>query len=58
VWDAIHLVAADLVFRYKIGAARVHPEWRSYLLAASVHALHGSKSDDTPVLVEARKTRR
>jgi hypothetical protein len=36
-------------------AARVHPEWRSYLLAASVHALHGSKSHDTPVLVEARK---
>jgi hypothetical protein len=38
-------------------AARVHPEWRSYLLAASVHALHGSKSHDTPVLVEARKAR-
>jgi hypothetical protein len=38
-------------------AARVHPEWRSYLLAASVHALHGPKSHDTPVLVEARKAR-
>jgi hypothetical protein len=38
-------------------AAQVHPEWRSYLLAASVHALHGSKSHDTPVLVEARKAR-
>jgi hypothetical protein len=38
-------------------AARVHPQWRSYLLAASVHALHGSKSHDTPVLVEAREAR-
>jgi hypothetical protein len=38
-------------------AARVHAEWRPYLLAASVHALHGSKSQDTPALVEARKAR-
>jgi hypothetical protein len=38
-------------------AARVHPEWRPYLLAASVHALHGSRSPDTPALVEARKER-
>jgi hypothetical protein len=30
-------------------------EWRPYLLASSVHALHGTKSDDTPVLVQARE---
>ncbi|HVR72685.1 MAG TPA: hypothetical protein VMT52_00060 [Planctomycetota bacterium] len=30
------------------------PEWRPYLLASSVHALHGSKSDDAAVLVQAR----
>lgn len=35
-------------------AARVGPEWRPYLLAASVHALHGPKSHDTPALVQAR----
>jgi hypothetical protein len=36
-------------------AARVSPEWRPHLLAASVHALHGSKSPDTPALVQARE---
>ncbi|MHC5543278.1 hypothetical protein ACYOEI_34075, partial [Singulisphaera rosea] len=35
-------------------AARVGPEWRPFLLAASVHALHGPKSHDTPALVQAR----
>jgi len=31
------------------------PEWRPYLLASSVHALHGTASADSAVLVEARK---
>ena len=35
-------------------AERASPEWRPYLLAASVHALHGAKSDDAEVLVQAR----
>ena len=33
----------------------VSPEWRPHLLASSVHALHGTKSDDSPVLVQARE---
>jgi hypothetical protein len=32
----------------------VSPEWRPYLLASSVHALHGNKSNDTAVLVKVR----
>jgi hypothetical protein len=32
------------------------PEWRPYLLASSVHALHGTKSPDSKVLLEARRT--
>ena len=36
-------------------AFSVSPSWRSYLLAASVHSLHGSKSSDTPVLVKVRE---
>ncbi|WZO98532.1 twin-arginine translocation signal domain-containing protein [Isosphaeraceae bacterium EP7] len=35
-------------------ASRMSPEWRPYALAASVHALHGSKSPDTPALVQVR----
>ena len=31
------------------------PEWRPYLLASSVHALHGLASADSPALVQARK---
>ncbi len=31
-------------------------EWRSYLLASSVHSLHGTKSADTAVLVQVRDT--
>ena len=30
------------------------PEWRPYLLASSVHALHGSKSKDTAALVQVK----
>jgi hypothetical protein len=33
-------------------------EWRPYLLASTVHALHGSKSDDSTVLAQARETLR
>jgi hypothetical protein len=36
-------------------AALVSREWRPYLLASSVHALHGTKSEDTLVLVQARE---
>lgn len=36
-------------------AGLVSAEWRPYLLAASVHALHGAASDDAPVLVAARE---
>ena len=36
----------------------VSPEWRPYLLASSVHALHGSKSADTAVLVQVREALR
>src|SRR5262249_10956164 len=32
-----------------------NPEWRTYLLASSVHALHGTASADSPVLAQARK---
>jgi hypothetical protein len=35
-------------------AASVSAEWRPYLLASSVHALHGTKSSDTAVLVQVR----
>ena len=35
-------------------AALVDPRWRPHLLAASVHALHGTNSHDAPVLVQAR----
>jgi hypothetical protein len=31
---------------------RAGAEWRPYLLAASVHALHGERSDDSPALRE------
>lgn len=31
------------------------PEWRPFLLASSVHALHGSKSADTPALAKVRE---
>lgn len=34
--------------------ALASPEWRPYLLAASVHALHGTASADSPVLLQAR----
>jgi len=36
-------------------AAVVSPEWSPYLLASSVHALHGAASEDSAVLVEARQ---
>jgi hypothetical protein len=35
--------------------ALASPEWRPYLLAASVHALHGTASADSPVLMQARR---
>jgi hypothetical protein len=35
-------------------AYSVSAEWRPYLLASSVHALHGTKSSDTAVLVQVR----
>ncbi len=35
--------------------ALASPQWRPYLLAASVHALHGAASADSPVLVRARE---
>jgi hypothetical protein len=34
---------------------RVSPEWRPYLLASSVHALHGPKSADSPTLAKVRE---
>ena len=37
-------------------AYQVSSQWRPYLLAASVHALHGTSSTDTPVLIKARET--
>lgn len=36
-------------------AQLVSPEWRPYLLASSVHALHGRKSSDTPTLVQVKE---
>jgi hypothetical protein len=36
-------------------ASLVSPEWRPYLLASSVHALHGARSHDTAVLVKVRE---
>jgi hypothetical protein len=36
-------------------AGRASPQWRPYLLASSVHALHGSQSADTPALVAVRE---
>lgn len=36
-------------------ALRIERRWRPYLLAASVHALHGTKSRDTRVLAAARE---
>ena len=36
-------------------ASLVSREWRPHLLASTVHALHGTRSDDSPVLVQARE---
>jgi hypothetical protein len=36
----------------------VNPEWRRYLLASTVHALHGARSADAVVLVQAREALR
>ena len=36
-------------------ASLVSPEWRPYILASTVHALHGEKSPDSPILVRARQ---
>ena len=36
-------------------ARRVSPEWRPYLLACSVHALHGEKSADSTTLMKVRR---
>ena len=36
-------------------ARRVSPEWRPYLLACSVHALHGEKSADSTTLIKVRQ---
>jgi hypothetical protein len=36
-------------------SALANPEWRPYLLASSVHALHGTASADSTALVQARK---
>lgn len=36
-------------------AANVSTEWRRFILAASVHSLHGPKSPDTGVLVQVRE---
>ncbi|MEX2139119.1 MAG: hypothetical protein WD894_07660 [Pirellulales bacterium] len=36
----------------------VSPHWRPYLVAASVHALHGTASADSSVLVKAREALR
>jgi hypothetical protein len=36
-------------------ASRANPHWRPYLLASSVHALHGTQSDDTPALKAVRE---
>jgi hypothetical protein len=33
----------------------VSPAWQARLLAASVHWLHGSQSDDSPVIQQARE---
>ena len=35
-------------------ATLINRDWRPHLLASTVHALHGTKSDDSPVLVQAR----
>ena len=36
-------------------ASFVSPEWRPYLLASSVHALHGSRSEDNAALMKVRE---
>jgi hypothetical protein len=36
-------------------ARRVSPEWRPYLHACSVHALHGEKSADSMALTKVRR---
>jgi hypothetical protein len=36
-------------------ALMASPEWVPYLLASSVHALHGTRSDDSAALVKARE---
>ncbi len=35
-------------------ASLVSPKWRPYLLASSVHALHGTRSESSPLLIQAR----
>lgn len=46
-------------FKYPVAAFEdtflASPEWRPYLLASSVHALHGTASADSAVLVRARE---
>jgi len=45
-------------FKYPVAAfedvSLVSPDWRPYLLAASVHALHGVASPDAKVLIQAK----
>ncbi len=36
-------------------ASSASPEWRPYLLASSVHALHGSRSKDSAALAQVRR---
>ena len=49
-------------FKYPVAAfedsAAASPEWRPYLLASSVHALHGPASADSDILVQAREALR
>jgi hypothetical protein len=46
-------------FKYPVAAFEdttlANAEWRPYLLASSVHALHGTASADSTALVQARK---
>lgn len=46
-------------FKYPIAAfeevQNASPEWRPYLLASTVHALHGPSSDDAKVLQDAKR---
>ena len=50
-----HAAASSTALDPSENAFLASRDWRPHLLASTVHALHGTKSDDSPVLVQSRE---